>query len=843
MSEYWSEQTEAELYSTAEQLVMLDRSDLQSIASFHTQFEKLQSIFVKENQQSVLEIIGLCIQLIEKILLDDVNDKEKAWEVVSKAISMMETGHVLQEVSKGEILSLFHIFIPTEDSSSLTTFNERDVSENNQDTELISEFVQRHSENIETIENLLLTFEQENNSKDIDKIKGLFHSIKGDAGASNLAEIERVCHLSENVLISTDINSSLEILFQTKDWLEQYFEYLFSPSTTPKPSDSIFQHLHQAFEDEDDMQRRIDQSSTSSDEIDPSLIDDFINEAIDHIETANSKLLELENDLNNLEAVNSLFRVFHTVKGVAGCLNLQIFLRFSHELESMLDLVRKGNIEISDTLIDVLYQSIDHIHKLTVWLKESRDEQELKDLQVEEQVILRLVSKIVKKEKVITEPQKTKTTASEEQEGFPEKTKTTEVMQSKSKQVMKSTASHDIVKVDSGRLDQLIDTIGELVITVSMLKQSFNEYNIKSLKFDHLFRQVEKNTQSLHQTSTSLRMVPIRPTFQKVLRAARDLSRKMDKKVDINLSGEETELDKSLVDILADPLIHMIRNAMDHGIEDSEIRKKAGKPETGQIQLQASHQGGNIHIKIEDDGKGLHREPILKKAIERGLLSQQETYTDSQIFNQIFEPGFSTAAKVTQVSGRGVGMDVVKKNIDSLRGQVLIESIVGQGTKFTIVLPLTLAIIDGVIVEACERQWIIPSLSIIKTDAVKQSGLKTVYEENTAIKFQNNWIPVYSLAEILQNRKSELQGNEYLLFLESNDSVAGVIVDRIISKQNIVIKSIGDMTAHVPCVSGGTILPNGSVGLIIDVNGLVKLAHQKQLSKSMREPELAGNTV
>jgi two-component system chemotaxis sensor kinase CheA len=326
-------------------------------------------------------------------------------------------------------------------------------------------------------------------------------------------------------------------------------------------------------------------------------------------------------------------------------------------------------------------------------------------------------------------------------------------------------------------------------------------------------------------------MVPVKATFQKMARLARDLSRKYNKPVEFIVKGEETELDKSVVDHIGDPLVHMIRNAIDHGLEANVAdRENLGKPPVGRIELRAYHKGGSIYIEIEDDGKGLDKDAILKKAIERGLAKSDDQLSDKDIYNLIFEPGFSTAKKVTDVSGRGVGMDVVRKNIERLRGQVEIKSEPGKGSLFTLRLPLTLAIIDGMVVNVGNERYIIPTLSVVRSINPDKEALSTVMGRGELLQVQGELIPLFRL-----NRLFGIPGavedptQAIAVVVESDNMQTGLMVDELVGQQQIVIKSLGESLQKVQGLSGGAIMPDGMVGLILDIGGLVKLANAGEI--------------
>jgi two-component system chemotaxis sensor kinase CheA len=337
-------------------------------------------------------------------------------------------------------------------------------------------------------------------------------------------------------------------------------------------------------------------------------------------------------------------------------------------------------------------------------------------------------------------------------------------------------------------------------------------------------------TKELQRVSMSMRMVPIRGVFQKMARVARDISAKVNKKVQFITSGEDTELDRGVVEELNDPLLHMIRNSVDHGIESAEKRVAAGKPPVGRLELRAFHQGGNIVVEIEDDGAGLNRERILNKAIERGVTTANATHTDEEIFNFIFAAGFSMAEKITDLSGRGVGLDVVRRNIERLRGQVTISSTLGKGTRFKITLPLTLAIIDGLIVKVGEERFIIPTLSVRESFRLQPEMITRVQNRAEVVSVRGRLIPLLRLQEMFAIKSGEKDAAEgIVIVVQAGARLRCLLVDGLLHKQEVVIKNLNDMMVHKNhSLAGAAILGDGQVGLILDVNALVNLEHQPQ---------------
>ncbi len=381
------------------------------------------------------------------------------------------------------------------------------------------------------------------------------------------------------------------------------------------------------------------------------------------------------------------------------------------------------------------------------------------------------------------------------------------------------------IKVDAENLDKLIDAIGELVIIEAMIRQDTTIRVGASSTLLRNITQMDKITRELQTLGMSMRMIPIKATFQKMARVVRDLARKSDKKIEFITKGEETMLDKSVVDRIGDPLIHLVRNAVDHGIEAThEDRRRAGKNSVGRIVLSAFHKGGNIYVEINDDGRGLNRGAIQSKALEKGLIREGHLLSDREIYNLILLPGFSTALKVTDVSGRGVGMDVVKRTIDDLRGNIDITSDPGNGTTISMRLPLTLAIIDGMLVRIGDERYIIPTLSIVESIRPRVQDITTFANKGEMVTIRDKLIPLFRLADLFHIKGTTQKiEDSIVIVVEDSGRMTGIMVDELLGQQSTVIKSLGALKG-LTGISGGSIMTDGSVGIILDISGIVKLA-------------------
>ena len=587
--------------------------------------------------------------------------------------------------------------------------------------------------------------------------------------------------------------------------------------------------------------------------MDIDLLTDFVSEVQEHIDTIDHRLLVLEHESTDQENLNAVFRVFHTIKGAAGFLALDEISRLAHITENLLDRARKGELQLSGGRIDIIFEAVDEMKRLVLTIHNAiaAGSTSYASSPTLAPLINRLQSIALDKEQIPSigagqgsrqhttqsQPQKRQQAANIHTLEEPDDSllsRTAEVMDHQEHTddailntgIQQSVKMHESIKIDSGKLDELIDAIGEMVIIESMIKQDPGLATKASSGLLQNISQMDKITRELQQLAMSLRMIPVKATFQKMARVVRDLAKKSGKKIEFVSSGEDAMLDKSVVDRIGDPLIHLVRNSVDHGIESSSaMRVEANKNEVGTIELNAYHKGGNIHIEIKDDGNGLDKESILEKAKERGLIREGQVLSDREIFNFIFLPGFTTAKKVTNVSGRGVGMDVVNRAIDELRGHVDITSETGIGTTFSLRLPLTLAIIDGMLVLIGTERYIIPTLSIVEAVRPERESITSLANRGEMISIRDKIIPLFRLATLFgieDARQDPAEG--IVIVLEDSGKMAGILVDELLGQQSIVIKSMGASMKGLPGVSGGSILSDGRVGIIIDVAGIVKLA-------------------
>jgi len=562
---------------------------------------------------------------------------------------------------------------------------------------------------------------------------------------------------------------------------------------------------------------------------DKELIGDFILESREHLTQVEIQVMTLEKDPDHSEAINTVFRAFHTIKGLAGFLDLNDIREVAHETETLLDLARNQKLKITSAVADVVLNAADF---LNTWLK--RLEIQLAGCDPGPAPVKAALLDRIRRgaqgeyaDAFATTETSKKTV--EPETDFPDRRKSTSTEwtgpERRSGNGDRRDAESDrrSVKVDTAKLDFLVDMAGEMVIAQSMVQHHPELAALRSPAVLRSLAQLARITGELQKTAMSMRMVPVGGLFQKMNRLVRDLARKSGKRAEMEVIGAETELDRNVVEELADPLMHMVRNAADHGLESPEERLASGKDATGRVRLRASHQAGHIVIEISDDGRGLNREKILEKAKRMGLIEDGSSLSESEIFNLIFHPGFSTAEKVTDVSGRGVGMDVVRKQIQKLRGRVDIESVPGQGSTFFLRLPLTLAMIDGLVVGVGSERYVVPIFSVREMLRPSADMVFTVENRQEMTLVRNSLLPVVRLYERFGVTPGSLVATESLLIVaEAAGKRFCLMVDELIGKQEVVIKSLGESLKDIPGVAGGAILGDGRVGLILDLEGIFR---------------------
>lgn len=599
----------------------------------------------------------------------------------------------------------------------------------------------------------------------------------------------------------------------------------------------------------DDPEEAFSCPDADMDEEDRDIVSGFIVESLESLETVEVSLIDLEQDASEPESINAIFRAFHTIKGVSSFLGFMRINRLAHRAENLLDKIRSAELDVDGDIIDVILDSVDLLKRLIQGVQTGMQKGGRLDVGLDISAVVKRIESVqdpgeapalpigeILVKKGDLSPQKLDA-ALEQQRSQPGKkigrilvesgaTGSRQVSAALREQKKGTAQRMDLqVKVDTQKLDSLVDLTGELVIAQSMLRQHPYMLNARDQRLIHTLGQLNQITSSLQTMTMSLRMVPIKSTFQKMLRLVRDLSKNSGKQVQLRMSGEETEIDRNVVDELYEPMVHMIRNSMDHGLEMPDERLAAGKPASGTITLKAYHKGGNIVVEIIDDGRGLNRERILEKARANGLIDDDNRLNDADINNLIFQPGFSTAQAVTEISGRGVGMDVVKKAIERLRGRVDIQTTAGRGSTFLISLPLTLAIIEGMLVRVGEERYVIPALSIIESFRPAPEQCSSVENKGEMILSRGRLIPLVRLEAIFGACSDARHPWEGLVVtVEYDGRRMGLLLDELLGKEEVVIKNMGEALKKVRGITGGAILGDGRVGLILDMAGIWELA-------------------
>ncbi|MFT3828276.1 MAG: chemotaxis protein CheA [Opitutaceae bacterium] len=582
------------------------------------------------------------------------------------------------------------------------------------------------------------------------------------------------------------------------------------------------------------------------------LLAEFHAEAVDHLSQIEAALLQLEQNPNDPEAISSIFRSFHTIKGVSGFLQLTPMHTLTHEVESLLDLVRNNKLALNSTIITEMLRARDALQTLVGQITMALEKGVLPTEVVPVGHLIVAVKTLAaganpKSETAraaeapaapVASPVATQETvvASVLTEVPPPEVATAPAATTVPTQAAlqaaaapaagaKKSNGPSTIRVNTEKLDSLMDVVGELVIVQSQLQESARHLIDNNTALQRNLAQVSRITKELQHTSMALRMIPVKATFQKMERLARDLARDCGKKVAFSVEGEDTELDRTVVEEINDPLVHMVRNSLDHGLESAAERLRLGKTEAGKVQLKAYHQGSNIVLEISDDGRGIDPAKVFAKAVKQGLVAEGQNLSREETLNLIFLPGFSTAEKVTSISGRGVGMDVVRRNIEKLRGKIEIDSEIGKGSRFRIILPLTMAIIDGLIVKVGEDRFILPTTSVKMAYRPAAETISTVQGRGEVLDLRGKIIPLHRLHEKFAiEPKAHNPADGIVVVVEFSGRTSGLLVDEMVSKQEVVIKSLGALMQGLPGVAGGAILGDGNIALILDPASLLSAA-------------------
>ncbi len=738
-------------------------------------------------------------------------------------------------------------------------------------------------------------------------LKAYFHTLKGDAGAVGLLGFERATHSVESLLedLPADLVRDWTLEFHT--WMTKCFQELAGGDPFSESSDAFLTRLTSLRpaasaaatpvapgpvaaaaptadaaattsmpaepEDEDDPLKKFLQTEHPPREGsysltgDASILNEFLAEAEEHLATAEEVLLEGAANYDK-ESIDKIFRAVHSIKGGSAYFGLLEITEISHVTETMMDAVRIGKLTFTPAMQSLLLEytetmkalfartrtamsgdgTIERSSAATKFGAKVEDHVRCLSMLGELQIELSAISKPISQKPVIAapvavEPQVMSTPTAAPVMRAPKEPVVEEVEEKTARNGAKLEIK-SFVKVDTERLDKLIDSIGEMVIYSSMLVRTCrdnladNEFVIRTC------HQVETFSRDLQEVGMAMRLVPVKGLFQKLSRVVWDTGKRLGKEINFRSVGEDTELDRTLVETLADPLMHMVRNAVDHGIESTPDRLANGKSANGSVELRAYHLGGSIFIEICDDGKGLNPDMLYQKAVEKGIVAPGQRLSQQEAFQLIFAPGFSTAAQVTDISGRGVGMDVVRRNIESVRGRVHIDSEVGKGSVFRIEVPLTLAIMEGIEVRVGEQRFILPTLSTLEFVCPQPSQIQTTLADWETFMFRGKYLPVYRVSELLNVQGAETDPTKaVLVIVETKGEHFALMVDKVIGQHSAVIKNLGDLYQSCPAVAGCAIMSDGQAALILDVSSALTLARERVLSRSAMSAAAAASNV
>ncbi len=745
-----------------------------------------------------------------------------------------------------------------------------------EDREILLGFVSESREMFEEIELNLLQLQEiveasgEPDDEVINSIFRMFHSAKGSAGFLQLHNIAKVTHEAETLLDFVRQGkyqlerSHTDLLIHACDVVQRILDAIEASSSDEEFDTEALSLIgkfaaahsaHSALPPET-------QSEASQPDfpyefqftITPEMVKQFIQESDEILDTVEQTLLELEKTLNNTDHMDTAFRNIHSFKGNCGFMGYADLERLSHKVETVLGAMRSGQIPVKAHNIKSLLRILDMIRDGVVDISnEKAGDIDGCDL------LVQLMDEMLPECEDTAEPQKIGEILVARNDATPEAIEEALEVQNKplgkilvdigaanpkavesalEKQVKqekraavlesggKKVTRRDI-RVDLDKLDSLINLVGELVIAKAMVTNNPDLQDYEFENFEKASHHLERVASELQDVAMSVRMIPVSGVFRKMIRLVHDLSAKCGKKVHLTRIGEETEVDKTVIEQISDPLVHIIRNSLDHGIEPPEERKSCGKSETGEITLKAEHEGGEVLITVRDNGRGLDREKILALAVKRGVISGDGSdMRDEEIFKCIFEPGFSTAETVTNVSGRGVGMDVVKKNIENLKGRVEIRSSKGKGTTIILRIPLTLAVMEGMLVRVGEQRYTVPLLLIKESFRPTPRDITVTPDGQEVVRIHGELLPVVRLHRLYNVHADHIQLHHGIMVaVDYQTKGVCLFIDEVLGQQQTVIKRLSDYYVEdARGVSGCTILGDGEVSLILDIKGLIEMA-------------------
>ncbi|MCF7801464.1 MAG: chemotaxis protein CheA [Candidatus Marinimicrobia bacterium] len=758
--------------------------------------------------------------------------------------------------------------------------------------EILGDFIVETKEMIDQLDQDLLSLESQTQDQEVvNRVFRAFHTIKGTSGFLNLDAFTTVAHAAEDILNKIRMaelqptSQVVDVIFETVDWFKQAILIVEGHEENFPPVEPILGKISevQGQDPDADSNPNPESESETSDETDydalfaaaktgnrepkkipegtdeildlatvpDELVNEYITEAIEILDAISGSLMNLESSITPDEpftmpedVINDLFRAFHTLKGNSSLLGFSPISRVAHKAEDYMGLLKEGLGKPAPVMIDTFLLVADWILALITDLQQGEPKPHKSG-----EVIHRL-DELINQCKNTTivdsttvqangaKPVSNRKTKSEQAvPGKPNDSRAQKPSEAASLQISGGTPTVEkTIRVDVEKLDRLIDLAGELVLEKNRLNQVSNEIQTllekdkRNSELGTVNNSLRHLTKDIQEGVMQLRMLPIAHAFKRFPRLVRDLTRSGQKKIDLTITGEDTHLDRSVIEAIGDPLVHLVRNAIDHGIETVAERLQKGKTENGHLQLGAHQQGNQIIIEIKDDGAGINVEKVLAKAISRELISQEEAdrMSEQDAKRLIFSPGLSTAAKVTDISGRGVGMDVVANNISKLNGSIDVRSTVGQGTTFTIKLPLTLTITSGMVVRVGSERYILPQISVAESIRVTPGMLDSI-QGHHVLRLRDSVIPIIHMSRLLdvpepsedESNKDPQRGEEFIVIVNNADKSVGLVVSELVGIEETLVKSMGNVLGKVPFIAGATIRGDGHVVLILDVGDLV----------------------
>jgi two-component system, chemotaxis family, sensor kinase CheA len=738
--------------------------------------------------------------------------------------------------------------------------------------EIIISFIAEGYERLDDAEAQLGKLGDEGDTSRLNSVFRLFHSVKGSAGYLGFEAIKSLTHEAEALLevflkekIATTAES-LDVIYATIDTLRSLIKAVEATYSDESGTQAASAQTSRISECIASLRSGVAASGAKAETenlivltelVSRDMVERFIAECSDLVEGAERTALGLEKSSDKAEAVNGIFRAIHTIKGNSGFFGYAYLEGLCMGFEAILDGARKGSVPLNEGFVSSIIARVDALRSAmgTLHIVDAAEAgregagdavpverapaiadqsptaltmgyQPLGEIlvdmgAVEEEAVLGALDMqerplgeiLVAEGHLKTDDLKKALEVQKAQAGFSERAPVEEIQRKE-------------IRVDTNKLDKLFDLVGELITAEAIVLNSSDLAGLKLDNFSKSFAGLNKISREIQETTMMIRMIPLESLFQKMTRLVRDLSRKSGKPVDFRVTGQETEMDKNVIEQISDPLVHIIRNAIDHGLESPERRAAAGKEPTGSLHLDARYEGSEIWISVKDDGAGLSRELILAKAVEKGMVKADAaaTMADKDVWALIFEPGFSTAAAVTEVSGRGVGMDVVKKNLERIRGKADIRTALGGGTEFILKIPLTMAIIEGITVRAGDNFYSIPLGDILEFFKVSPSQLTVAERGEVTVALRGSIMPLVKLGEVFKIMGAALDPEKgTIIVVHSGGHKACLLIDEVVGNQQIVVKSLSEFLGRVEGISGCSILGDGTVSFIIDTGKLLSL--------------------